>query len=186
MYTVHNLRHVVFKMRHVVSLRTFDIVLQISVGWFVYICVFINKLYIFIYHYTGCPFNLDNFQIAVTLLLFGIFPICKKNGVKKIWTFCCIQWKYTILILILPVNIYYIPPTYRTPIAPTPHTKCKKISIAHIFDLPEWIKPCDIIFSKGMTPSFQIYIFYFSISPGRGNNWRVKSNKFKNILYFLA
>ena len=28
---------------------------------------------------TGCPLNLSNFQIAVTLLLFGIIPICKKN-----------------------------------------------------------------------------------------------------------
>ena len=27
----------------------------------------------------GCPFNLANFQFAVTLLLFGYFPICKKN-----------------------------------------------------------------------------------------------------------
>ena len=32
---------------------------------------------------TGCPFNLANFQIAVTLLLFGIFPISKKFEQSK-------------------------------------------------------------------------------------------------------
>ena len=36
---------------------------------------------------TGCPFNLENFQIAVTFLLFGIFPICKKIWVIKIFVF---------------------------------------------------------------------------------------------------
>ena len=56
---------------------------------------------------TGCPFNLDNFQIAVTFLLFGIFPIGKNICVIKIWRFCCIQWKFTILIQFLKFIDFY-------------------------------------------------------------------------------
>ena len=68
--------------------------------WLIFVWLNKNKnsnfsIFLSIYRYIyiqGVLLILTIWKIAVTLLLFGIFPIWKKILVIKIWTFCCMTF----------------------------------------------------------------------------------------------